>query len=83
MKAYSISGCIDPHFLTSALVGREWSASRHGRFTPRERAPGTQWIGGWVGPRTGLNNMDKRKYSTCILELIKTQTFFNFLISLS
>jgi hypothetical protein len=26
-------------FLTSALVGGEWSASRPGRFTPWERAP--------------------------------------------
>jgi hypothetical protein len=26
-----------------------------GRFNPRERAPGTHWIGGWVGPRAGLN----------------------------
>jgi hypothetical protein len=24
-----------------------------GRFTPRERVPGTHWIGGWVGPRAG------------------------------
>jgi hypothetical protein len=29
------------HFLSSALDGGEWSASRPGRFTPRERAPGT------------------------------------------
>jgi hypothetical protein len=35
-------------FLTSALDGSEWSASRPGRFTPRERVPGTNWIGGWV-----------------------------------
>jgi hypothetical protein len=28
------------HSLTSALDGGEWSASRPGRFTPRERAPG-------------------------------------------
>jgi len=28
----------------------EWSASRTGRFTPRENAAGTHWIGGWVGP---------------------------------
>jgi len=35
--------------LTSALDGGEWSASRPVRFTPRERAPGTHWIGGWVG----------------------------------
>jgi hypothetical protein len=27
--------------LTSALDGGEWSASHPGRFTPRERAPGT------------------------------------------
>jgi hypothetical protein len=26
-------------FLTSALVGGEWSASRSARFTPREIAP--------------------------------------------
>jgi hypothetical protein len=42
------------HSLTSALDGGEWSASRTGRFTPRERAPGTHWIGGWVGPRAIL-----------------------------
>jgi len=40
--------------LTSSLVGGEWSASRPGHFTPRERAPGTHWIGGWMGPRAGL-----------------------------
>jgi hypothetical protein len=37
--------------LTLALVGGEWSASRPGRFTPGERAPGPQWTGGWVDPR--------------------------------
>jgi hypothetical protein len=30
-------------------------------FTPRERAPGTHWIGSWVGPRAGLDAMEKRK----------------------
>jgi hypothetical protein len=34
------------HSLTSALDGGELSTSRPGRFTPRERAPGTHWIGG-------------------------------------
>jgi hypothetical protein len=29
------------------LDGGEWSASRPGRFTPRERAHGTHRIGGW------------------------------------
>jgi hypothetical protein len=35
-------------FLTSALVGGEWSNSRPGCFIPRERAPIAHWIGGWV-----------------------------------
>jgi hypothetical protein len=48
-------------FLTSALVGGEWSASRPSRFTPGEIAPGTRWIGGWVGPRTGLDDVEERK----------------------
>jgi hypothetical protein len=49
-------------FLTSALVGGEQSASRPGRFTPGERATVTHWIGGWVGLRTGLDDMKKRKF---------------------
>jgi hypothetical protein len=49
------------HSLTSALDGGEWSASRPGRFTLREKAPGTHCIGGWVGPRTGLKAVVKRK----------------------
>jgi hypothetical protein len=32
------------------LAEDERSASCPGRFTPKERAPGTNWIGGWVGP---------------------------------
>jgi hypothetical protein len=28
---------------------------------PRERAPGTHWIGGWMGPRAGLDTVSKRK----------------------
>jgi hypothetical protein len=40
-------------FLTSALIEGEWSVSRLGRFTPRERGPSTHWIGDWVGPRYG------------------------------
>jgi hypothetical protein len=31
------------------------SASRSVWFTPRERASGTHWIGGWVDPRAGLD----------------------------
>jgi hypothetical protein len=36
----------------------EWLLSRPGRFTPKERAPGTQWIGGWVDLRSGLEAME-------------------------
>jgi hypothetical protein len=32
-------------------------------FTPRERAPGTHWIGGCVGPRASLDAVVKRKFS--------------------
>jgi hypothetical protein len=47
------------HSLTSALDGGEWSASRPSRFTSRERAPGTRWIGGWVGPRAVMEAVVK------------------------
>jgi hypothetical protein len=43
------------HGNASALDGGEWTASRSGRFTPREIAPGTHWIGDWVGPSAGLD----------------------------
>jgi hypothetical protein len=43
--------------LTSTLDGGKWSASRPGRFTPRERDPGTHW----VGPRASLDAVVKRK----------------------
>jgi hypothetical protein len=33
------SGDIVPPFLTAALDGGEWLASRPGRFIPKERAP--------------------------------------------
>jgi hypothetical protein len=49
------------HSLILALDGGEWSASRPGRFNPSERAPGTHWIGGWVGPRAVLDVVVKRK----------------------
>jgi hypothetical protein len=52
------------HSLTSAIDGGVWSASRPGRFTPRKIAPGTHWIGGWVGPRAILYSMVKRKISS-------------------
>jgi hypothetical protein len=59
MKAYGGVDVWTHVFLISALVGDEWSASRLGLFTPRERAPGTHWIGGWVDPKAGLDDMEK------------------------
>jgi hypothetical protein len=46
-------------FLNCALAGGEWSASCPGRFTP-----GTNCIGGWVDPRVGLDDAEKRKFLT-------------------
>jgi hypothetical protein len=48
----------------SALTGGEWSASRSGRFTAEERAPSTHWIGGWVDPKAGLDDVEKGKFLT-------------------
>jgi hypothetical protein len=31
-------------------------------FTPGERAPGTNWIGGRVDPSAGLDDVDKRQF---------------------
>jgi hypothetical protein len=52
-------------FLTSVVDGGEWSASRPGRFTSRERAHGTDLMGGWVGPRDGLDAVAKKKSLPC------------------
>jgi hypothetical protein len=51
-------------FLTSALAGGEWSALRPGRFTPTREKPGTHWIWGCVDPRSGLDDVGKRKFLT-------------------
>jgi hypothetical protein len=52
--------------LTLTVVGGVWSASRHGRFI-RGETPGIHWIGGWVGPRAGLDNMEKRIFFFSII----------------
>jgi hypothetical protein len=46
-------------FLTLALVGGEWSASRPCCFTPGKELSGTHFIEGWVDPRAGLDDMEK------------------------
>jgi hypothetical protein len=47
MKAYWGVQVSSTHSLTSALDGGEWSALRPGLFTPKEKAPGGHWIGGY------------------------------------
>jgi hypothetical protein len=46
-------------------LGTKWmwvvSITPRPRFTPGERTPGTHWIGGWVGPRAGLDAGVRRK----------------------
>jgi hypothetical protein len=49
--------------LTPALDGSEMPAPRPGRFTPRERAPGTHLIGGLVGPRAVLEAVKRKIFS--------------------
>jgi hypothetical protein len=51
------SGCIDPRFLDVVTSWRWVSGQFH--------APaGTHWIGGWVDPRAGLDDMEKWKFFT-------------------
>jgi hypothetical protein len=48
--------------LTLALTGNKWLASRPSRFTPGKRASGIHWIGDWVDPRAGLDDLEERKF---------------------
>jgi len=62
VKTYWWSGGIGLRILCLGTRMR-WSATRHGRFTPRERALGSHWIRGRVGPRTGMNTVVNRKFT--------------------
>ena len=48
-------------FLSLALNRGEWSASRPVSLTNEARAPRTHRIGVWMGPRTGLGVLEKKK----------------------
>jgi hypothetical protein len=41
-----------------AVTADDWSTSCPGHFAPGESIP---WIGGWVNPRTSLDDVKKRK----------------------
>jgi hypothetical protein len=55
------SGGIAPPFLTSALDEGEWSVSLPATSASGEIAPSTHWIAAWVGPKAGLEALQKRK----------------------
>jgi hypothetical protein len=57
------SGGIAPPFMILALDEGEWSPSRPGNFTTRDRGPSTHWIGGWVGLEASLDAVECRKKS--------------------
>jgi hypothetical protein len=52
---------IAPPFSTSTLDEGEWSVSRPAHFTPGEIAHSTHWVGGYVGPKFGLDAIEKKK----------------------
>jgi hypothetical protein len=61
MKTYEGVNVETNILLISSLGGSEWSASRSDSFTSQEN-PGTNCIGGWVGPRAGLADVEKRTF---------------------
>jgi hypothetical protein len=59
-----------PHIiLTFALYESEWSASLPGRIIPWERSSDTQWTGGWMSPRAGLDVLENRKIFFSLSEM--------------
>jgi hypothetical protein len=48
-------------FLTLALVGSEWLPSFIGCFTPKKKAPVTNWTGDCVGQRASLDGVIRKK----------------------
>jgi hypothetical protein len=63
MKTYGGTDVWIHVFLTSAQVG---SGQLHAPATlpPGKRASGTHWIGEWIGPRAGLDDVGKKQLLT-------------------
>jgi hypothetical protein len=63
-KAVSLHA-MEAHGVRGLNLGTRWgwvvSVTPWPRFTPGERTPGTHWIGGWAGPRAGLDAEARRK----------------------
>jgi hypothetical protein len=64
MKTYG-GVCIDLHFLDLGTSCR-WvvSLTLPVALPSGKQPPGTQWIGGWVDPRTCPDNVEKSKFLT-------------------
>jgi len=62
-------------FLTSTLNGGEWPDSRPGCNTPTVRIPVIHCMGGWVGSRTSLDAVTKRKTLSLTLLGIESRSF--------
>jgi hypothetical protein len=58
------SGCIDPHYLDRGTSWRSVVSCTPRPLEPQGKSPGTNWIGGWVDPRAGLDDMEKRNFLT-------------------
>jgi hypothetical protein len=50
-----------PRIHNFALHWGKWPVSYPIRFTPKERVPSAHWIGDCMGPRYGLELLEKRK----------------------
>jgi hypothetical protein len=61
LKIYFI---LNEHHAIKAYWGSGSIPPGPGRFNPRERTPGSHCIGGWVGPRAGLDTVVKKKISS-------------------
>jgi hypothetical protein len=63
-----------PHaFLTSTLAGVVWSASP--ALPLGERGPNIHHIGSWVGPRAGLDAVEKKEFELRIPSLLIRSVF--------
>jgi hypothetical protein len=60
---------VESIFLISALNGGEWLTLGSRRFDPGKEHR-THLPGGWVGPRAGLDLIEKRKLSCACLPAV-------------
>jgi hypothetical protein len=55
---------VEIHIFFTSVYYLEVSGHLHvpAALPPEVRATGTHWIGGWVGPRAGLDEVEKKKF---------------------